>query len=63
MIKRKNIDKAKVSDEEFVEIFQKYGAHETSRRIGVTLRNVYKRRVTLEKIFGRQMEVMKYCKP
>lgn len=56
MIKRKNLDKAKISDEEFVEIFQKYGAHETARKINVALRNVYKRRANLEKIFGRQIK-------
>lgn len=43
---------AAVPDAEFVELFRNHGAHETARRIGTKVRNVYRRRKGLERRCG-----------
>ncbi len=46
---------APCSNSDFVRMFEKYGATETARRLGVKERNVYKRRETMEKVLRRQI--------
>ena len=42
----------KCSDKEFIDLYEKNGAHETSRILDVAVRNVYSRRRNLEKKLG-----------
>ncbi len=44
------------SDGDFINILRQYGAAETARRLGVNERNVYARRVSLEKKYGHQIK-------
>jgi hypothetical protein len=44
-----------LSDADFIALFEKHGPHKTSEKIGVGVRSVYKRRVTLEKKLNRQI--------
>jgi hypothetical protein len=43
------------TDADFVSLFEQHGAAETARRLGVTERNIYRRRDTLESQLGRQL--------
>lgn len=52
---RRNESLAKCSDADFIRLFEKYGPRETSRRLKVHVRNVYKRRENLEAAFKRQV--------
>lgn len=54
---RKNSQKSKVTDEEFVELLKKFGIHETARKLGIRVRNIYKRRSNIEKHIGRQIKI------
>lgn len=45
----------KVSDGDFVRLFETLGPHKTSRKIGINLRTVYSRREFLEAKIGRQI--------
>lgn len=47
--------RAKSDDKTFVELFEKYGGTETARRIGTTERNVFARRVRIERRLGRAL--------
>lgn len=42
-------------DADFVSLFEKHGAAETARRLGIGERSVHRRRVTLERRIGRQL--------
>lgn len=48
---------ASTSDDEFVEIVEKYGATGASKKLGVNLRNIYARRARLENKLGRQITI------
>lgn len=45
--------KAKCTDRDFIELFKKYGPHETSRRLSCDVRAVYYRRTSLEQKYGQ----------
>lgn len=44
------------SDRDFISLIEKHGIRETSRRLGVNIRNIYKRRENLESKYGRQIK-------
>lgn len=46
---------AKVPASQFIELLEKYGAAETARRTGMSIRRVYGRRMSLEKRLGRSI--------
>lgn len=41
--------RAKCSDSDFIRLFKTHGPHETARRLGANVRNVFRRRDTMEK--------------
>ena len=41
-----------IPEQDFIEIFEKNGPHETARILGITVRNVFKRRTNIEKHRG-----------
>lgn len=43
------------SEEKFIELFTLYGPHETARQLGTHIRNVFRRRESIEKRSGRAM--------
>jgi predicted phosphodiesterase len=47
---------AKVSEAEFIELFELNGAHETARLLGLGVRAVYERRARIEHGIGRQLK-------
>lgn len=51
--------KAQSSDSDFIALFEKHGAAETARRLGVGERRVHDRRVRLEKKYSRQIRAPK----
>lgn len=49
-----------VSDGDFASLFEKHGAAETARRLGIGERSVHRRRNTLERKLGRQLRAPEY---
>lgn len=52
---RFNNAQAATSDADFIRLFQQLGPHEMSRHLGQALSAVYRRRRTLEKLYGNQI--------
>ena len=48
--------KALLSDEDFIVVFEEYGATETARRLGMTVRPIFARRADLEARLGREIK-------
>jgi len=46
---------ARSADQDFIDLFEAYGPHETARRLNINVRRVYDRRVKMEKKYGRQL--------
>ena len=47
---------AKVTDKDFIHLFETYGAAETARKLSINVRKVYERRARLEAKVGRQLK-------
>lgn len=45
----------KISDADFIRVFEEVGPTETSRKTGISIRAVYQRRLTIERRIGRQL--------
>jgi hypothetical protein len=54
---------ARATEKEFIEFYEKHGPYETARIIGVSNRNVLKRRNNLERKLGRKIEKKDASRP
>src|SRR5882672_9068801 len=54
-MRKADLTKAACSDEVFIDLFKRYGAHETATRLGVILRNVQRRRRNIEQRLGQEL--------
>lgn len=52
---RKGANRSPTSDEQFIELFNKYGAQGTAKKLGINIRNVHKRRNNMEAYYGNQI--------
>lgn len=53
---RANYAQAATTDADFIRMFQQHGPHELARQLGQNIRNIYRRREHLERLYGSQIK-------